>query len=73
MPDEPVSCDLVYVHTDIPGGMTIREWRNHRAASFAAATGATGFHTSPKQRRVCSPVGSIRPSVHDPGSATNGA
>jgi hypothetical protein len=27
------SCDFLYVHTDIPEGMTIREWRAERAAS----------------------------------------
>lgn len=29
--------DFVYVHTDIPEGMTIREWRAQRAADHAAA------------------------------------
>jgi hypothetical protein len=28
--------DFVYVHTDIPEGMTIREWRAQRAAERAA-------------------------------------
>ena len=37
MTDEPVSHDFVYVHTDIPEGMTIREWRAQRAADRAAA------------------------------------
>ena len=36
MTDEPVSHDFVYVHTDIPAGMTIREWRAQRAAERAA-------------------------------------
>jgi hypothetical protein len=27
------SCDFLYVHTDIPKGMTIREWRAQRAAN----------------------------------------
>lgn len=30
----PMPCgphDFVYVHTDIPEGMAIREWREHRA------------------------------------------
>jgi hypothetical protein len=35
MADRP-SYDFVYVHTDIPQGMTIREWRAHRAAEHAA-------------------------------------
>lgn len=30
MPDQP-SYDFVYVRTDIPEGMTIREWRAQRA------------------------------------------
>ena len=40
MTDEPVSHDFVYVHTDIPEGMTIREWRAQRAAERAAAARA---------------------------------
>ena len=32
--------DFVYVHTDIPEGMTIREWRAERAARAAALRGA---------------------------------
>ena len=37
MNDEPISHDFVYVHTDIPAGMTIRQWRAQRAADRAAA------------------------------------
>jgi hypothetical protein len=37
MTDLPVSHDFGYVHTDIPEGMTIREWRAQRAADRAAA------------------------------------
>jgi hypothetical protein len=37
MTDEPFSHDFVYVHTDIPEGMTIREWRAQRAADRTAA------------------------------------
>ena len=37
MTDAPISHDFVYVHTDIPAGMTIREWRAQRAADRAAA------------------------------------
>ena len=29
--------DFVYVHSDIPPGMTIREWRAQRAANRAAS------------------------------------
>lgn len=32
--------DFVYVHTDIPEGMTIREWRAQRAADRATARDA---------------------------------
>jgi hypothetical protein len=39
MKDEPVSHDFVYVHTDIPAGMTIREWRAQRAADRAVRAG----------------------------------
>ena len=42
MKDEPVSHDFIYVHADIPAGMTIREWRAQRAADRAAARRA-GF------------------------------
>lgn len=35
MTDRPGSHDFVYVHTDIPEGMTIREWRAERAARVA--------------------------------------
>ena len=37
MKDAPVSHDFGYVHTDIPAGMTIRQWRAQRAADRAAA------------------------------------
>ena len=33
MPEPAGPYDFVYVHTDIPDGMTIREWRAQRAAS----------------------------------------
>ena len=44
MADQPVSHDFVYVHTDIPAGMTIRQWRAQRAVDRAEprlAVGAT--------------------------------
>jgi hypothetical protein len=41
MAQRPDSHDFVYVHTDIPEGMTIREWRRERAADRAAARQAT--------------------------------
>ena len=36
MADPPVMHDFAYVHTDIPAGMTIREWRAQREAARAA-------------------------------------
>ena len=37
MKDTLISHDFGYVHTDIPAGMTIREWRAQRAAERGAA------------------------------------
>jgi hypothetical protein len=48
--DEPASRDFVYVHTDIPAGMTIRKWRAHRAADRAAMR-----HTAQVGRRRAAP------------------
>jgi hypothetical protein len=36
MPPPAGSYDFVYEHTDIPEGMTIREWRAQRAAERVA-------------------------------------
>ena len=47
MTDEPVSQDFGYIHTDIPAGMTIGEWRAQRAADRAAARLATGATRRP--------------------------
>jgi hypothetical protein len=47
MADPPVSYDFGYVHTDIPAGMTIREWRAQRAADRAAARLAAGATRRP--------------------------
>ena len=48
MPGQP-PYDFVYVHTDIPEGMTIREWRAHcstvRAAERQAAREARRQHS----------------------------
>ena len=40
MANPPVSHDFGYVHTDIPAGMTIREWRAQGAADRGAARAA---------------------------------
>ena len=45
MSDQP-SYDFVYVHTDLPEGMTICEWRAYRAAERAVERRA-----SPEERR----------------------
>jgi hypothetical protein len=37
MTDEPSSHDFVYVHSDIPPGMTMSEWRAQRAANRLAS------------------------------------
>ena len=47
MADQPVSHDFVYVHTDIPAGMTIRQWRAQRAVDRAAARLAVGATRRP--------------------------
>ncbi len=52
MADPPVSRDFVYVHTDIPAGMTIGEWRAHRAAERAAARAARRSRRSPRRAVV---------------------
>jgi hypothetical protein len=39
MRDRP-PCDFVYVHTDIPEGMTISEWRAQRATEGQAMLAA---------------------------------
>lgn len=40
MPNAGGPPDFIYVHTDIPEGMTIREWRVQRAAERAATQAA---------------------------------
>jgi hypothetical protein len=43
--------DFVYVHTDIPEGMTIREWRAQRAAAHQAERAAR--RSGARIRRLC--------------------
>ena len=52
MPDPPVTHDFAYVHTDIPAGMTIREWRAHRAAERGASRAARRRQRSPRRAAV---------------------
>jgi hypothetical protein len=47
-----VSHDFVYVHTDIPAGMTIREWRAHRAAERGDARAAHRSRRLPRRMTV---------------------
>jgi hypothetical protein len=42
MTDAPISHDFGYVHTDIPAGMTICEWRAQRAIDRAEPRMAAG-------------------------------
>jgi hypothetical protein len=47
MTDEQFWHDFGYVHTDIPAGMTIGEWRRKRAAERAEARLAAGAARRP--------------------------
>ena len=42
MPDRPNAHDFLYVHTDIPPGMTIAQWRAQRATR----------HPDPRRRTI---------------------
>ena len=44
--------DLVYVHTDIPEGMTIREWRARSAAERLTAAAATRANRHQRRQRA---------------------
>ena len=50
MTDAPGSHDFVYVHTDIPAGMTIREWR---AGAPPTARHRAGDHRSRAAGGAC--------------------
>ena len=52
MADPPVSHDFVYVHTDIPAGMTIGEWRAQRAAERGAASAGRRRRQSPRHAAI---------------------
>ena len=54
MPEPAGSHDFVYVHTDIPEGMTIREWRAQRAAD------ASRRRSAPREQRRRRRAGSCR-------------
>ncbi len=52
MGDPPVSHDFVYVHTDIPAEMTIREWRANRVAERGAARAGRRSRRWPRRATV---------------------
>jgi hypothetical protein len=57
--------DFVYVHTDIPAGMTIGEWRTRRAAERIAVK--TAAHQERRRRRAAA----IRRSLTAPPVAVS--
>jgi hypothetical protein len=52
MATHPASQDFAYVHTDIPAGMTIGEWRAHRAAERGASRATRRSRRSPGRAAV---------------------
>ena len=52
MADPPISHDFAYVHTDIPAGMTIRDWRTHGAAERGAAGAARRSRRWPRRATI---------------------
>jgi hypothetical protein len=52
MADPPVTHDFAYVHTDIPAGMTIGEWRAHRAEERGASRATRRSRRSPRRAAV---------------------
>jgi hypothetical protein len=62
MPDQPPH-DFAYVHTDIPEGMTIRDWRAQRAGERAAQQQAEREARRQRSvpRRIRSATGEPRP------------
>jgi hypothetical protein len=70
MPDPGGSHDFVYAHTDIPEGMTIREWRAQRAAERAATQAAEREQRRPwraatAQRWLAVLPAMVRPWLHN--------
>lgn len=57
MSDEPASYAFVYVETDIPPGMTIREWRRQRGSVRAKVRHAERAARRQRRRaRIVLPV-----------------
>jgi hypothetical protein len=70
MPDAGGPHDLIYLHTDIPEGMTIREWRAQRAGQRAATQAAE--REERRQRRAATAQrwlavlpAMVRPRLHN--------
>ena len=49
MATHPASHDFAYVHTDIPAGMTIGEWRADRAKERGASKATRRRERSPRR------------------------
>ena len=71
MPDAGGPHDLIYVQTDIPEGMTIREWRAQRAAERAATQAAEPEQRRPRRAATAQrwlavlPTAALRPRLHN--------
>jgi len=52
MADPRVSHDFDYIHTDIPAGMTILEWRAHRATKRRATGAAHRSRRRPRRATI---------------------
>jgi hypothetical protein len=82
MTDPPASHDFLYVHTDIPPGMTIRAWRAQRAATPPGGQRsprfAGGCHAraaprgAPEPRTQSMTTGSVYLPHFDPGLPVSG-
>jgi hypothetical protein len=68
MPDAGGPHDFMYLHTDIPEGMTIREWRAQRAVERAAAERELHrpWRTANAQRWLAVPGGDGAPAAPQP-------
>jgi hypothetical protein len=66
MPDAGGPNDFLYVHTDIPEGLTIREWRAQRAATQAAERERRRRRRAVTARRwVAALPAMVRPWLHN--------
>lgn len=70
MPSAGGPHDIVYVHTDIPEGMTIREWRAQHAAERVATNAAERTErrrrrSATAQRWLAVLPATVRPRLHN--------